>query len=210
MFFFESIAVLREQEPDQRAAGKAGKMLAKGGLAAEQADDRVQRKDNQQGDRYTGKQEGAVFDREDHEHGDKAVDARGRAFSLVEMINEGHEKPRYERRNQIAEQRFNRTDLRFHGVTDDQERRGVCQDMQRPHVEQGERDQPPDLALSDFLVRQMKGAVQTPLVVPGQQLLFPRNRNAFGNQEKVSRIQTAIITAQKDMVNTCILAYLKK
>lgn len=112
-------------------------MLAKGGLAVEKSDARVYCEEDQQGDRYAGKQHRAVFDREDHEHGDKAVDARGRAFSLVEMINEGHEKPRYERRNQIAEQRFHRTDLRFHGVTDDQEHRGVCQDMKRPHVEQG-------------------------------------------------------------------------
>ena len=129
-------------------------MLAKGGLAAEKTDDRVYREDDQQGDRHAGKQHRAVFDREDYEHGNKAVDVRGRAFPLVELICEGHEKPRYERRNQIAQQRFHRADFRFHGVTDDQECSGVCQDMKRPHVQQGGRDKPPDLALLDLLIRQ--------------------------------------------------------
>ena len=70
-------------------------------------------------------------------NGDKAVDARGRAFALAELINKGHEQPREERRDKIAEQCFHRADLRFHGVPDGQERGGVCQDMKRPHVEQG-------------------------------------------------------------------------
>lgn len=144
----------------------------------------VDRKDNQQGDRHARKQDGAVFYCEDHEHRDQAVDARGRAFPLVEMINEAHEQPRDERRSKIEEQRFHRADLRFHNVTDDQERGGVGQDMKRSHVEQGGRDQPPDLALPDLFIRQAQGMVQVPLVMPGQQLFLPRNRNAFGNQEE--------------------------
>ena len=180
----EQAVLLRQQQPDHRTSGKTGNMLAKGSLASEKAADCVYGKKNQQGDRHTRKKDGAVFDREDHEHGDQTVDARRRAFPLVELIYESHEQPRAECGYKIAEQRFHRAKLRFNGIPDDQHRRCVNQDMKRPNVKKGGGDQSPNFPLSDLLIRQMQGAVQISLVVSGKQLFLSRNCNVFWDQKE--------------------------